>query len=455
MTIGQRFFSILAAALMFAVASGWASGEAEPEDSQKLNYAQLVKEVESGKRTTANAAWWGFDADDATECLQRAINSGAKKVIVPYMGRDWVVRPIQLASNQQIVFEPGVVVTAKKGAFKGPNDSLFSATLQENITLAGYGATLRMQKRDYISPDYLDAEWRMVLSFRSCDNVKILGLTLRDSGGDGIYLGRSGADRVSCRNVVIKDVVCDNNYRQGISVISAENLLIENCRLINTDGTPPEAGIDFEPNAEIDRLVNCVMRNCIVENNTGPGINVYLYHLSDAGKTKPVSILVENCLIKGSQWHGLGVSTVLDTAPKGLIEFRNCVVQDTRKEGALIINKSSKAVKVRFVNCKWFNSGEPGRAAPIGVVAEQDEGKKFPAFPGGIDFIDCRVYQQQVHVRSRNLPTILARGENIQKYGLYDIQGRITVVGPPERSRLMKLGPKLSDVTLQVQRADY
>jgi len=31
--------------------------------------------------------------------------------------------------------------------------------------------------------------------------------------------------------MVIRDVVCDRNYRQGISVISAENLLIERCVL--------------------------------------------------------------------------------------------------------------------------------------------------------------------------------------------------------------------------------
>ena len=65
---------------------------------------EAVKEVLSGKRTVANAAWWGFDEFDATEALQSAINSGAKRVIVPNMTRDWIVRPINLAGDQELIF---------------------------------------------------------------------------------------------------------------------------------------------------------------------------------------------------------------------------------------------------------------------------------------------------------------------------------------------------------------
>jgi hypothetical protein len=49
---------------------------------------QAVQEVRAGKRTEANAAWWGFDEEDSTEALQAAIRSGAKRVIVPNMKKD-------------------------------------------------------------------------------------------------------------------------------------------------------------------------------------------------------------------------------------------------------------------------------------------------------------------------------------------------------------------------------
>ena len=87
-----------------------------------------------------------------------------------------------------------------------------------------------MRRADYDSPAYSHAEWRHVLDLHGCRNVTICGLTLAESGGDGIYLG-AGRDGATNRDVVIRDVVCDRNYRQGISVITAENLLIENCVL--------------------------------------------------------------------------------------------------------------------------------------------------------------------------------------------------------------------------------
>ena len=73
-----------------------------------------MREVAEGRRTTANAAWWGFDAEDATEALQAAIDSGARRVVVPNMGSDWIVGPIRLAGHQELFLERGVVVSARR-----------------------------------------------------------------------------------------------------------------------------------------------------------------------------------------------------------------------------------------------------------------------------------------------------------------------------------------------------
>ena len=118
---------------------------------------EAVAEVMSGKRIQANAAWWGFDEADSTHALQSAINSGARRVIVPKMRRDWVVRPINLAGNQELVFEDGVVVTARREEFKGKGDCLFRGVDIHNLSIRGYGATWRMQKVDYLSGMHLKA----------------------------------------------------------------------------------------------------------------------------------------------------------------------------------------------------------------------------------------------------------------------------------------------------------
>jgi len=385
---------------------------------------QAVREVTSGRRTVAYASWWGFDPIDATASIQAAIDSGAPKVIVPYVARPWIVTPIKLRSNLELVFEPGVVVLAKKGEFKGKSDSMFSATEAENIIVRGYGATLRMRKKDYQGSGYSKAEWRMVLAFRGCRRMRVEGLRLESSGGDGIYIGTT-RQVPYCADVVIRDVVCHDNHRQGISVIGAVNLLIENCVLSGTEGTAPQAGIDFEPDGPRERLVNCVMRNCIIEDNAGAGIQVYLKQLSR--ESEPVSIRVEDCYVRSGRGDGIAVGAVADGGPQGLIEFRNCTIENTRQYGLCVYDKSADGVRLRFVNCKWNNvatsnrlPGKDKTGAPLLVTVLKPERIKKN---GGIDFIDCAVYDR------RDRPVLLAEDAGAD-IGVHDLKGSIRVWNP-------------------------
>ena len=352
---------------------------------------QAIADVLSGKDKVANAAWWGFDKDDSTAAIQNAINSGASRVIIPYTGSDWIVCPIHLVSNQEIVFEPGVVIAAKKGQFKGDHDSLFMAAGNENITLQGYGATWRMNKEDYTDPNnYKKAEWRMGFMCLSSRNIKVLGLTIKDTGGDGIYFGQGGEPAYNS-NIVVKDCVFDNNYRQGISIIGAVDLLIENCIFKNTSGTGPADGIDFEPNNEQNKMVNCTVRNCVFENNQGDGIQVSVSRLTE--KTENISVLIENCYVKSSGKFGFIVGTVRKVGVKGLIEFRNCTVENTQGPGFIIWDTPAGSVNIRFTNCKWKNVNLTGEHPDIHVPISDISGEvRKPVSEGATDFINCYLY---------------------------------------------------------------
>jgi len=248
-----------------------------------------------------DASTFGFDPNDATAALQAAIDTGAHVVFVPNMGTDWIIRPIFLnSSNQEILFEQGVVVTAKKNEFHGTTDSLFTGYDRSGITFTGYGATLRMHRDDYVGPDYTQSESRMGIRLYTVDNLLIQGLTIRDTGGDAIYLGVNQWYTHN-KNIHIKDVLCDNNYRQGISVIDAENLLIENCIFRKTQGTAPEAGIDFEPDYAWMRLINCVVRNCVFDENIqGLTLNIFSY-MDD----EQITGSIENCTFIGNYYYGI------------------------------------------------------------------------------------------------------------------------------------------------------
>ncbi len=277
--------------------------------------SKAIEEVRAGERTTANAGWWSRDQEDDTAALQAAIRSGARRVIIPNIGRAWVIEPIQLESNQEIVFEKGVVIEARRGKFLGPEDSLFTARDKENIVLRGKGASWVMRKQDYRNAPYPKAEWRMCLCLVGCRNIEVSGLRLAGSGGDGIYIGRTEKN-AGCVGIHLRRVVCDDNYRQGISVISARNLLVERCVLRGTEGTAPSAGIDFEPNKPDEFLVNCVVRNCLIERNAYYGLLFVEGNLTE--KSEPVSIRVDSCRVQDNQ---RGALEVHPSRVSGLIEL--------------------------------------------------------------------------------------------------------------------------------------
>lgn len=121
---------VIAIAVCALIVAPWACAQAQVSRNPKA-----VAEVAEGRRTEANAAWWGFDPEDATAILQAAIDSGASKVIVPNMGQDWIVRPLTLRSNLELVLEEGVVIAAKRGEYHGGGDSVFGASGVSNLII--------------------------------------------------------------------------------------------------------------------------------------------------------------------------------------------------------------------------------------------------------------------------------------------------------------------------------
>ncbi|MAT15478.1 MAG: hypothetical protein CMJ46_09440 [Planctomyces sp.] len=399
---------------------------------------ELVAEVEAGKREIANAGWWGFDPVDSTSILQKAIDSPVKKLIVPNIGNNWIVRPMTLRSNLEIVFEPGTLVLAKRGEFKGGGDSLFTARDAENLTIRGYGATWRMWKRDYQQPPYQKAEWRMGLSLRGCQNVLVEGLQIESSGGDGIYVD-GGSNINYCDNVTIRNCVCLDHHRQGMSVISAQNLLVENCMFAETGGTPPEAGIDFEPDSENQRFINCVVRNCIFQGNSGHEILVYLKPMTR--NSEDVSIRFENCVSRMGEagmektdfidptltgWAGIAVGAIKDDGPQGTIEFINCATENTGKEGIKVFDKSADSAKVIFSNCtiknSWVSRHQDfgGPRVPILIQVRRPS---YTERPGGIEFNQCSV-NDTIYAPA------LRFDQERSNYGLHDVLGTLYVRSP-------------------------
>ena len=330
---------------------------------------------------------FGWDPLNSTRFVQAALDSGARRVIFDRQTGPWIVAPLKARSNTEIVFEDGVELVAKKGEFLGIRDHLLEFHGVTNVSLVGLGrrgGILRMHRAEYRVAPYLPGEWRHTLSMQGAADIRVENMSFVESGGDGICLGALKDGLNHCRNVAIRRCVCDRNTRQGISVCSAMNVLIEDCVLKNTDGRLPKSGIDFEPNNEGELMVNCLMRRCRIENNAASGIEMYLARQS--GESNPIGITVEDCTIVGNGGNGINVGTIgvaaklRESPPSGRIRFRNCVIAGNGC-GSIRVMGKPVGFPLSFEDC---------------VVSNQQKGVSFVGGGWGVPVPDGIVFSNLV-----------------------------------------------------------
>ena len=289
---------------------------------------ELAAAAEQGDIRIASAAWWGWDAADSTENLQRAFSAPVDTLIIPAMEGPWFTGPLILNGPKNVFFEPGAEIIARRGGFQDQRESLITLFRQSGIRLTGYGARLAMRRYEYAGPEYEWSQWRHALSLLESQGIVVEGFLIEESGGDGIYIGQKKGGVIP-RDIHLRDLYILNNYRQGVSVISADGFLMEYTYIAGTHGTPPMAAIDFEPNNGLYGLTDCTVFRCVFEKNTGAALTVHLpnltaYHL-------PVSININDTCILGnplSMWiHGFG------NGAYGSIVFSNCRVSGIGFQG--------------------------------------------------------------------------------------------------------------------------
>lgn len=390
--------------------------------------------------TVVYASDFGFDPLDSTDALQAALDSTATTVIIDNVGADWLARPLFLTRDDvTVILEPGTVVRAKPGGYPGNMDRLLTVVGASDIAIIGYGATMTMNKAEYTDV----WAYKHVLDLLGVTRCTVEGLTLSNSGGDGIYIGvvDGVGQRPYSEDVVIRNVRCDNNRRNGLSVISVQNLLVEGCAFVNSTGHSPEAGIDLEPNNSAQRLANVVIRECVMEGTTRSGVVIYLKHLTTA--TDPLSILFDRVRIGSNEDNipsFLYVGSGTDS-PGGTIEIRDSLVQTSPYCGSLTAWKktwASESLKfTRTIASSWgsqFDTYSPLSVLPSTVT-------EF----GGVTWEDVLV------VNDADQPFFAVQQESATTIGVRSIHGNVTVFNP--YGARVELGKNPVDVTLTYREA--
>lgn len=235
----------------------------------------------------------------------------------------------KLKSNTRVTFDADAIVRLSE--HNALRYQLFSLDNIENIVLENLN--LDGSRNSNIATS---GEWGMGISIKGSKNVVVNNVKIKNCWGDGLYIGRTVANSFS-ENISINDLVCDNNRRQGVSVISVKGLYGKNLKLINTNGTSPEAGIDFEPNNEDEVLEDIVIDKLTTYNNNGSGLVIAPRFLGEV--KKKIDITINNLSSENDQ-RGIYLLR-FNGLSDGKVLFRNPIIRKSRS-GAIGIRSISK-----------------------------------------------------------------------------------------------------------------
>lgn len=391
-----------------------------------------------------------YDPNDSTPFLQFALEeSTADTVIIDYVGGAWKTGPLRLErDNLTIILEDSVVIEALPGAFD-IYEPLIRIRDRENINIVGYGATLRMQRAEYVQ--LADSEYRHGIRLASAKNVLIEGLRIEDTGGDGIIIEKSFSPTSTqnyCENITILNCVSTNNYRQGLSIISVKNANILNCEFSETNGTLPEDGIDIEPDAANERIENVLIKGCRIFNNNGRAIQLALSNLDD--NSLDVSVSVEDTYMSNnydpSNDYAYAEIAAFDNGANGVdgfVKFENCLVENSGWTAAYA-RKTIESYDLIFENCVFKGiSNDPTPFNNPVFFEVSDYENPVPRF-GGATFTDCTI------IYTQDIPFLSVIGNPSTSSGLGNVTGNFFIIHPNAVGFELGESPENVDITFEL-----
>lgn len=294
-----------------------------------------------------------------------------------------------------------------------------------NLTIrgaAGGGSRLEMQKHDYMNNKlYVHSEARHAICVSEALHVRISDLEIVNTGGDGIYLAggcySEGLSMCPSTDVELLRVTTLGAYRNGLSIVNGRDVVVRDSHFLNTSGTPPEAGIDLEPNTAGDWMFNISFVDTHSRWNRGAGLSLALEKLQcEKARCKlkpycmcPIVPSLVTVSVAGGEIEGLGSLTLTELAAldynigvlvstgthadgsQGWLNFSNLAISNTAQPGLEFENKAADSMPVTFTNCSWDDVATApsvrwgGTNSPI-LLHQSASGTI-----GGIQLAECRV----------------------------------------------------------------
>lgn len=178
---------------------------------------------------------------------------------------------IMLPNNSKLYFPPnGSIVMAPTAS-----SVYYIINVLNRSNVEVHFANLTGERYSHIGGTGND-QWGMGIAIIGSYGVTLNKVKIKNCFGDGIYVvGQIGGytDSVSSKKIVINKCISDNNRRQGLTIESVEDLIVNGGIFSNTNGSQPQSGIDIEPLApdgtHLTQVKDVVFNDIVTYNNKG------------------------------------------------------------------------------------------------------------------------------------------------------------------------------------------
>jgi len=332
---------------------------------------------------------------------------------------------VTFKDNIDLRLNPNTLIKAKPNNLTGYE--LFRIHDVKNIKLSGGNIDGNRDQSTAIG-----GEWGMGISIKGAENINITGMNIKNTWGDGVYIGRTSTKEYS-ENIILSNLIIENCRRQGISIISLSKSNMSNILIKSINGTAPAAGIDFEPNKEDEVLQHINLENFHVENCAGNGFHFYLTPLKDKIKdNNAVSITLTNC----SSFQNAGdlyMGGVDNEKVKGNINFYNCSFRNAKPIThevpfcARHENNNANSIQWSFYDCLFERNDNNAQALIRGNSLADNHGglhlynPKFIQTGSGV--YDTCIMFNNVDIKSFGNISVINPIQADCKYGLIRMNG--------------------------------